>query len=134
MEDRNRLTVADVEQVYRNALLGPSGQNDLIHYETRLKEGLDESSYSIAMEVLAEAAVTGVFSGDAERCLESVYSRIVDDIPHRIRQTLDVLVHDGYLEQHNGGYRFPSKLLEDWWATRFRNHHVPLCDRTKTSH
>ena len=25
--------------------------------------------------------------------------------------------------------RFPSRLLRDWWAARFRNHHVPLESR-----
>ena len=39
MHGRDRVMVQDVDDVYRNALLGPSGQNDLVHYETRLKEG-----------------------------------------------------------------------------------------------
>lgn len=129
MANRGRLTAADVAEVYRTALLGPSGQNDLVHYETRLKEGLEEGSYSIAMEILAEAAVKGVFSGDAERCLEALYSQIVEDTRQRITSTLEVLVHDGYLEPRADGYSFPSRLLKDWWQTRFRNHHVPLCDR-----
>ena len=40
MHGRDRVTVEDVDTVYRTALLGPSGQNDLVHYETRLQEGL----------------------------------------------------------------------------------------------
>ena len=50
MENRDRVTVADVERVYHTGLLGPSGQNDLAHYETRLHDALDEESRSIAME------------------------------------------------------------------------------------
>ena len=61
MENRDRVTVADVKRVYRTGLLGPSGQNDLAHYETRLRDALDEESRSIAMEILAEAATQGVF-------------------------------------------------------------------------
>lgn len=129
MSNRTRVTAADVRTVYRNAMLGPSGQNDLVHYETRLKDGLDEQSFTIAMEVLAEASVTGAFSGDAERCLESLYSQIVPDTRQRITAALGVLVHDGYLEASGDGYTFPSKLLADWWLTRFHKHHVPLCDR-----
>ena len=36
---RNRVTLEDVREVHHTALLGPSGQTDLIHYVTRLKEG-----------------------------------------------------------------------------------------------
>jgi hypothetical protein len=126
-----RLSVADVEHVYRNELLGPSGQNDLVHYETRLKDGLEQANYSLAMEILAEAAVVGVFSAEARRCLASDYADIVDEVRARIVNTLDVLMHDGYLDASDGEYRFPSRLLRDWWAARFRDHHVPLGDRRR---
>ncbi|MBK1702403.1 hypothetical protein CKO22_16240 [Thiococcus pfennigii] len=126
-----RLTVADVDHVYRNELLGPSGQNDLVHYETRLKDGLDEANFLLAMEILAEAAIVGAFSLPAQRCLAADYERIVDEVRVRIVNTLEVLVHDGYLAESDGDYRFPSLLLRDWWAARFRGHHVPLRDRPR---
>lgn len=126
-----RLSVADVEHVYRNELLGPSGQNDLVHYETRLKDGLEQANYSLAMEILAEAAVVGGFSANARRCLASDYADLVDEVRARIVNTLDVLMHDGYLEESDGAYRFPSRLLRDWWAARFRDHHVPLGERRR---
>ena len=74
MQSQDRVTVEDVREVYRNALLGPSGQNDLVHYETRLKEGLEDENYSIAMEILAEAAIQKVFTPNARRSLERLYS------------------------------------------------------------
>ncbi len=126
MQGRDRVTVEDVGEVYRNALLGASGQSDLVHYETRLKEGLEDKNYSIAMEILAEAATVEVFTPAARRCLERLYSKVVDDASARIADTLEVLVHDGYLESGDGGYRFPSNLLKDWWSARFRDHHIPL--------
>ena len=129
MQGRDRVTVEDVDDVYRTALLGPSGQNDLVHYETRLKEGLEDESYSIAMEILAEAATQEVFTPAARRCLERLYSKVTDDAAGRIADTLEVLVHDGYLEADDGSYRFPSKLLKDWWSARFRDHHIPLENR-----
>ena len=126
MQERDRITVEDVDNVYRNALLGPSGQNDLVHYETRLKEGLADESFSIAMEILAEAATRGVFTAGARRSLEELYADVVTDAAGRILDALDVLVHDGYLESDHDGHRFPSRLLKDWWSARFRDHHVPL--------
>ena len=129
MQGRDRVTVEDVNTVYRNALLGPPGQSDLMHYETRLKEGLEDESYSIAMEILAEAAIQDVFTPGARRSLERLYSALVDDVVRRITDALDVLVHDGYLEGGTDGHRFPSRLLKDWWAARFRDHHIPLESR-----
>ncbi|MXW64711.1 MAG: ATP-binding protein [Bacteroidetes bacterium SB0662_bin_6] len=130
MQGRNRVTVEDVDEVYRTELLGPSGQNDLVHYETRLKEALgDERSYSLAMVILAEAATQNVFTSDAQHCLEQLYSQMVDDAPGLIVDILDILMHDGYLTAGKDGYCFPSHLLKDWWASRFRGHHKALENR-----
>ena len=129
MQDRDRVTVEDVEEVYRTELLGPSGQNDLVHYETRLKEALEDENYRIAMEILAEAATQDVFTPNARCCLERLYAQVVDDALGRIADTLEILMHDGYLEASDDGHRFPSRLLQDWWSARFRDHHRPLEDR-----
>lgn len=133
MQDRDRVTMEDVDNVYFNELLGPSGQNDLIHYETRLKAGLDSESFTIAMQILAESATQDQFTPGAKRALERLYSTLLSDAPRRIVETLDVLVHDGYLEADKDGHRFPSLLLKDWWSARFRNHHVPLLNRGPAS-
>jgi len=129
MQGQEQVTVEDVEKVYRTELLGPSGQSDLMHYETRLKEGVAEESYPLFVEILAEAATQDAFTPGAQRCLERLYSTLVDDAAERITDALDVLVHDGYLEVTAEGYRFPSRLLKDWWAARFRGHHTPLESR-----
>lgn len=129
MHGQDRVTMEDVDNVYFNELLGPSGQSDLIHYETRLKAGLDRESYTIAMEILAEAATEDQFSPEARRALEQLYSPLLSDAQGCVADTIDVLVHDGYLEEHDGGHRFPSLLMKDWWSARFRNHHVPLTRR-----
>ena len=126
MQRKDQVSVADVEKVYRTELLGPAGQNDLVHYVTRLKGGLDDNSYRLAMEILAEVATQKVFTAAARRCLERVYATLVDDVPTCVAETLEVLVHDGYLESSTEGYCFPSRLLKDWWSARFRDHHVPL--------
>ena len=64
------VTKQDVLEAYRTGLLGPWGQGDLIHYETRLRAALDEDSYAIAMEILAETATQGVLSESARRIFE----------------------------------------------------------------
>ncbi|TVR66328.1 MAG: hypothetical protein EA420_01830 [Candidatus Competibacteraceae bacterium] len=84
------------------------------------------------MEILAEAAITEQFDGEARRLLAADYERIIEDVAACITHTLEVLVHDGYLDQSDGVFRFPSRLLRDWWLARFRDHHVPLRDRART--
>ena len=126
LQGRESVSVEDVDEIYRTALLGPSGQNDLVHYESRLKEALDEESHSIAVEILAEAAIVGAFTQGAGKSLASGYSKLMANASERISDALDVLVHDGYVEQTEDGYSFSSRLLRDWWAARFRDHHVPL--------
>ena len=130
MQSRQRVAVSDVDEVYRTVLLGPAGQNDLVHYATRLKEGLgDELDYTIAMEILAEAATQEVFGSLARRGLEQLYATRADDAADRIAEILDVLEHDGYLEACDAEYRFPSNLLKDWWAARFGNNYTPIEQR-----
>lgn len=122
----DRVTVKDVDYIYRTALLGPSGHSDLSHYETRLKEAFDDDGYSIAMEIIAETAVVGVFTLDAKNCLVRIYSRLVNDTAAQIGDVLEVLEHDGYLLRTNDGYCFESRMLKDWWSSRFRDHHIPI--------
>ncbi|MDE2655226.1 MAG: hypothetical protein OXI71_15605 [Gemmatimonadota bacterium] len=128
---RDRIARDDVAEVYRTELLGPSGQIDLAHYEARLRDGLgDAHRYRLAMEILAEAAVQGTFTSGARRQLEKRHSRLVNDAPRLVTETLEVLVHDGYLEPHPDGHRFLMKLLRDWWKARFRHHYRPLAEES----
>lgn len=46
MQGHRRVSVDDVEQVYRTKMLGASGQNDLAHYETRLGRGHGRSLFA----------------------------------------------------------------------------------------
>ena len=129
MKGRDHVNGEDVAEV-RRELLAPSGDNDLVHYRTRLKEGLgDEESRTIAMEILSEAATEGMFTPEASRYLAQLYAPSGGDFPDRIAEVLEVLVHDGYLEAAGNGHRFPFPLLRDWWTARHCDHHVPIRSR-----
>lgn len=129
-DSKRRLTVADVGTVYDTKLLGPLGQSDLIHYETRLADALDEASHRIAMLILAECAIAGMFTSDARLLLERQHAMMLPDAPALVVDVLEVLVHDGYLEVNPDGYRFSSNILKDWWSLRYRDRYEPLTKRS----
>ena len=78
------------------------------------------------MEILAEAAVQGIFTAAARNQLEKRHSALVEDTPSQVAEVLDVLVHDGYLYKDTDGHRFTFNLLRDWWKARFQHHYRPL--------
>lgn len=133
MRQRRTISRSDVDPVYRNGLLGPAGQNDLSHYRSRLEEGLDDEDYTLAMEILAEAATRGVFTAHARRELGRRYRDLTPGVPDRIRAVIEVLEHDGYLTRNDDGFRFESLLLRDWFSIRFRDNHHPLNSRSQAS-
>ena len=108
MQGRDRVTVEDVEEgsIARDSS-GLRGRTTSYTYETRLKAALEDRNYTIAMEILAEAATRKVFTPGARRCLERLYAKVVDDVPGRIADTLEILVHDGYLEAGDGRPSLP---------------------------
>ena len=101
---------------------GPRGKTTLCTTRPASRTAWTKRNRTIAMEILAESAVQNVFTPDARRCLATKYSALFDDAPDRIADTLELLTYDGYLESRCDGHRFPSRLLKDWWAARFRDH------------
>jgi len=133
MHRRDRMSLEDVDRLYKNGMLGPSGQNDLAHYENRLREALDPETHEIAMEILSEAAINGCVDEVAQRCLIRLYSLLIPDVADRVTDVLEVLQHDGYLGRSADGYSFESTLLRDWWRARYQRHYEPLCQRLKAN-
>ena len=122
-------TKSDVAEAYRTGLLGARGEGDLLRYRLRLQEALDETSFSVAIMILAETATQGVFSASANRSLERFRGGGVPDADERITHALEVLQHDGWLVRHDDGYSFEFNLLRDWAKARFERFHQPLCQR-----
>ena len=126
---RSGATVEDVESVYRHEMLGVRGQLDLQHYEGRLEAVLGRAGDLIALELLTAAAVNG-FLDDGLIGRYRAYYRDPDREERAgapdVDGVLHLLEHDGYLERRNGGYRFVSGLLEDWWRNRHGRHFAPV--------
>ena len=123
-ESRREATLRDVGQVYRDELLGMSGQVDLNHYETRLNLVLGPQRYWIARELLTDASVHGgILYDESIRRLANLVSTFHGDSSQAVRDVLRVLEHDGYLAKHSDGYSFVSGLVQDWWR---KSHAAPF--------
>lgn len=124
---RRVASLADVEHAYTEEMLGPRGQIDLDHYESRLKMVLGTGLYRVALELLTEAAVGG---GTLPNTAVDLYRRRFppeeDGDPTPVESVLNVLEHDGYLARRDHGYRFVSGVLEEWWRARHGRYFVTI--------
>ena len=128
--DRRLATPEDVQTVYKRDMLGPRGQADLPHYESRLRLVLSDSEYHIAMEMLTEAATSdGFIANDALVRYRLYYADGGEHADFAVENILNVLAHDGYLSRTSEGYRYISGLLEDWWRLRYGGTFVPIMKR-----
>lgn len=114
---------AAVDLVYQRRMLSTRGHAELSHMEERLAMVLEPKLVPLALDLLTEAAVSGVLTHQAARRL---FARADLLEARQLRDTLALLEHDGYLRPTAEGYVFVSKLLKDWWAARFGSTFEPL--------
>jgi len=118
-DGRSGAALEDAEWVYLNELLSVRGQMDLQHYEGRLETVLGRAGYPVALEMLTATAVKRRLDADTLIRYHDYFDSLNEDAATpSVADVLHVLEHDGYLERHDGGYRFVSGLLEDWWRAR----------------
>ena len=70
------------------------------------------------MEMLTETAVKAHLDGDTVNLYRAHFPFDIEDATTSVEDAPHVLEHDGYLECFDGGYRFVSGSLEDWWLGR----------------
>ncbi len=131
---RRDASLDDVEWVYVREMQGVRGQVDLQHYEGRLEMVLGRAGYTVALEILTATAVDGELDTETIDRYRNLFLRREghdEDGAPSVDHVLHVLQHDGYLEPGDGGYRFVSGLLEDWWRGHYGQKFVPVFDRRR---
>lgn len=126
-ERRKTADPEDVETVYRDDMLSIGGQGELDHHQARLKDLFGPIGYKLSMTLLTEGARTRGFLGTeaARRCLWQL-ALPGDDAQSLHDDVMRQLLHDGYLEPVEEGYRFVSQLLEDRWRIRHCQGQIQL--------
>lgn len=110
--------IKDVGIVYKEDMLGPRGYNELVHYEERLKLVLGEELLPATLAILAAAASKRVLTYVAIPQLLKEYGLTDPAVEEARKKIIQVLEHDGYLEEKGAGYVFVSRLVRDWWKKR----------------
>ncbi len=132
-DGRRVATLEDAAWVYGQEMLSVRGQVDLQHYEGRLETVLGRAGYPMALELLTAAAVDGRLDDDALDRYGAHFGDRAEDGAPTVEHVLHVLEHDGYLGRLDGGYRFVSGLLEDWWRARYGRGFVSAVARATRS-
>jgi len=122
-------SVQDVGEVYGKEMLGVRGHAELTHYEERLEMVLGKELFTLAVDMLTEAAVEGCLTKEAIAALREEYTLEEADIVEAQKEVIWVLEHDGYIRQSKEGYVFVSKLLKDWWKNRHGAFFTPVSER-----
>ena len=127
---KRKATLSDIGQVYEEDILGVRGQVGLSYYESRLKMVLGERGYTMALDLLTEAAVNkGFLTQETLGLYRAAFSSSSAEGLFSIDDVLHILEHDGYLAAEPEGYRFMSGLLEDWWQARYSARFTPIAKR-----
>jgi len=121
--------IREIEVIYRNEMLGIRGHAELSHYEERLKDVLGEGLLPMALDILCDTAVNGFLRKKSLLALQQEYDFEGSSTASVQNNILWVLEHDGYLKKTSRGYKFVSKLLQDWWNARHGFSFVPILKR-----
>jgi hypothetical protein len=122
-------TIKDVEEIYKNEMLGVRGHAELTHYEERLEKVLGIELSKFAFDMLTEAAVVCRLDREAIAAFQKEYTQSITNVDEAQREILQVLEHDGYLKKTSDGFVFESMLLRDWWKNRHETSFTSVLKR-----
>ena len=115
---RFEATLEDADTAYREDMLGARGRIDADHYEDRLKLVLGPNGFTVALELLARAAMEGSLGPQSIEDHKQILDASQDPGTASLPFILDVLEQDGYFVRRGECFRFASGLLEDWQRAR----------------
>ena len=123
---RAKVEVADVERVYKTRMLSSQGHAELAQMEERLRPMVPAAHLPLTLDLLTEAAVRDVLTTEAAVRLARDNLGAGVKPQDVLGDLFGVLEHDGYLGRGaDGGRRFVSRLLKDWWRARHGEFFVP---------
>lgn len=126
----HEVTSEHVDEVYDKHMLSIRGHAELSHMEERLKMAFGLEIYPLSLEILTETAVKGHIDSKTAMTICKEFEGVESYSSSILREILEILQHDGYLEQKDDRFFFSSNLLRDWWKRRFASSYTPVSERT----
>ncbi|HEX6750824.1 MAG TPA: hypothetical protein VF092_26290 [Longimicrobium sp.] len=108
-----------VDRVYEERMLSTRGHAELSTFEERLKLMVGTAILPFVLDLITETAVVGRLTPDAIAVLRQEFGLDGREGMDQTREVLEILTHDGYLQDGPGEFTFVSRLLRDWWCRRF---------------
>ena len=109
-----------VDDIFRKKMLSVQGHAELAHMEERLRKVLKSDDLLLAMDILTQAAVTGSIDTPQINALCHRHAIHAPERHRRLSDLFTILEHDGYLKKSaENEYVFVSRLLRQWWKSRF---------------
>lgn len=124
------VTKERVDDIYNTKMLGIQGHAELSHMEERLKTAFGMDIYPLALEIVTETAMTGSLDSISAMKICDSYNIETRSSQETLRDILEVLQHDGYVEKKGDSFIFVSNLLCDWWKNHFGFAYVPVSKRS----
>jgi hypothetical protein len=129
-----RVTAEDVSRIYLGPFLSSAVRAHLLHLETRLRTVLGEGdALRLARDLLTQTAVAGLLTPDDATILAEDLVEDADQRAATLREVLEILEHDAYLERAPAGWGFRSHLVLDWWREGNEMGFVRAADRRRPS-
>jgi hypothetical protein len=125
-QEKTKPCVEDVDVVYKNSMLSARGHAELADYEERLLRVLPKETIPLALDILTEAAMTGLLKTEPSRLIAERFE--LPEMNKALREVMDLLEHDGYIlwNEDSNGWKFSSRLVRDWWKRRFSQSYQPV--------
>jgi len=114
-KERDSYSKDELSEIYRKYLIrGNAISPTLNHAIERLEKSLSSEEYNLAEQILSKLAQNGEITAKSK--VKNIKSETNEK---SFRYVLNILKHDGYIEETDDGYYFRDKPLRDWWRNKY---------------
>jgi len=100
----------DIDRIIDKIIKDRSHADYFSNWKVRLRNTFEKLEEQVAIKIL------NYISRDSTMCFDDIKRMIQDKV--NLKELLEILKYDGYINEFDGVYRFNSPILKAWWAYR----------------
>jgi hypothetical protein len=113
-KERDSYSIEELSEIYDKYLIRGNDMGPALnHMVERLKKSLSEREYDLAQQILKKLAQNEGVTAKSE--IRSIKDEADEESGIHV---LNILKHDGYIDEEKNGYLFINKPLRDWWRNK----------------